>query len=108
MFKKELLAIEKDNNYEAHADFDARLHDYFIQASGNKRLISVLNQMLRLLQRFRTLGFRDAVLKKSAIDDHLKLIDALCMRDWEASIKILEEHLEDSKRNAISHIVSNT
>lgn len=108
MLKKELLEIEKDNNYEAHADFDARLHDYFIQASGNKRLISVLNQMLRLLQRFRTLGFRDAGLKKSAISDHLKLIDALCMRDWNASIKILEEHLEESKRNAISHIVNST
>ena len=108
ILKKKLLEIEKDDNFEVHANFDARLHDYFIQASGNKRLISVLGQMLRLLQRFRSLGFRNATLKQTAISDHFKLIDALCMRDEEAAIQVLKEHLEESKRYAISHIVKNT
>ena len=106
--RKELQEIENETDYRIHAEFDAKFHNYFIDASANKRLIGVLGQMMRLIRRFRNIGFKDPVLRKSAYNYHFDLINALCVRDSNAAVTILTEHLDESKIHSISHLIMNT
>jgi DNA-binding GntR family transcriptional regulator len=103
--RSKLNEISRTSDQKQHEEVDAQIHNYFIQASGKKRLISILNQMFRLIQRFRELGFEDQDLRKSAYEAHLALIDAICLRDVNKATEILADHIETSKSNAVSLIV---
>ena len=97
--------ISRTSDAKLHEEIDAQVHNYFIQASGKRRLIAILDQMFRLIQRFRELGFEDSDLRASASEAHLALIDAICMRDVNKASEILADHIEMSKNNAVSLIV---
>jgi len=97
--------ISRTSDPKQHEEIDAQVHNYFIQASGKRRLISILDQMFRLIQRFRELGFEDPGLRVSAADAHLALIDAICLRDVDKAAEILADHIEMSKNNAVTLIV---
>ena len=97
--------ISRIDNPKLHEEIDAQIHNYFIQASGKRRLISILGQMFRLIQRFRELGFKDPGLRQSAAEAHLALIDAICLRDVGKATEILSDHIEQSKLHAVSYIV---
>jgi len=89
-----------------HAEMDANLHRYIIEASGKRRLISMLHQLYRLSQRFRELGFRDEKIIKIATEEHIKIIDALCIRDVEKTKELLKTHLQNSKTRLISKLIT--
>jgi DNA-binding GntR family transcriptional regulator len=97
--------ISRTSDPKLHEGIDAQVHNYFIQASGKRRLISILDQMFRLIQRFRELGFEDPDLRESAAEAHLALIDAICLRDVDKASVILADHIDVSKNNAVTLIV---
>jgi DNA-binding GntR family transcriptional regulator len=97
--------ISQTSDPRQHEEIDAQVHNYFIQASGKRRLISILGQMFRLIQRFRELGFEDPGLRQSAAEAHIALIDAICLRDVDKAAEILADHIDQSKIQAVSLIV---
>jgi len=103
--RAKLNETSRIGDQKVHEEVDAQVHNYFIQASGKRRLISILDQMFRLIQRFRELGFEDQDVRKSAYEAHLALIDAICLRDVNKAAEILADHIEQSKNNAVSLIV---
>jgi DNA-binding GntR family transcriptional regulator len=103
--RAKLQEVSRIKDEKVHEEIDAQVHNYFIQASGKRRLVSILNQMFRLIQRFRELGFKDPDLRESAYEAHLALIDAICLRDVNKATEILSEHIEQSKLHAVSYIV---
>lgn len=103
--RAKLKEIARLPDEKAHEEIDAQVHGYFIEASGKRRLISILNQMFRLIQRFRAIGFKDPEVRQTAYEAHLALIDAICLRDVDKAAEILADHIEQSKINAVSYIV---
>lgn len=108
-----LKEIRKDIQKSAETDdvavlmqADEKLHNYFISASGKRRLIAILDQMYRLIHHFRELGFKIKQIRDNAVKVHLAIIDALSMRDIASAEHILDEHLSEGKRTAISHIIN--
>jgi len=102
--KKELLENIEIEEVEKLADMDARFHSYIIDSSGKKRLISMLNQLFRLLQKFRSLGYLKKDTKEQAIMEHIEIIDALCMRDTANAKVLMKKHIENSKIIALSQL----
>jgi DNA-binding GntR family transcriptional regulator len=100
-----LVEVSRSADYHAHQAIDAELHNTIIEASRKKRLIKILQQMFRLIQQFRELGFKDPAVRELASRTHLDLLDSLSVRDLPEAEKILLNHLEVSKKNAISLIV---
>lgn len=88
-----------------HAELDARLHGYIIAASQRRRIISMLNSLLHLMQTFRELGFRDSQVQNSTIDEHLELIDALSVRDTAQAKEVLSRHITNSKNRILQKVV---
>ena len=99
--RAEIQNLQNSDDYVAHERVDAKLHGYFIQASGKMRLIRMLDQLYRLIQGFRDLGFKNPKTRERAVKAHLALIDALILRDIDEAVRVLEDHIEESKNNAI-------
>lgn len=100
-----LLEASRSTDFHAHQAIDAELHNALIAASRKKRLTRILQQMFRLIQQFRKMGFRDLALQETTFRAHLGLVDALAVRDLTEAERILPNHIEVSKKNAISLIV---
>ena len=92
------------NDYLRHAEVDAIFHDYIIKSGKRRYLTSMLEQMLRLIQRFRELGFKDKNVRKNTIKEHLDIIDELYVRDIASAKKILSEHIQHSKTRALAQL----
>ena len=92
---------------EEIAEADKNIHSYLITASGKPRLVKMLDQVMRLMQRFLYIGFTDTSGndRKLAIEEHLELIGALMHRDQARAAEILENHIDRSKKLAISFLV---
>jgi DNA-binding GntR family transcriptional regulator len=105
VIRAEVNRISESEDALEHERVDAKLHDYLIDASNKKRLIAILKQLFRLIQRFRQLGFKDRNVRAQATQDHLELIDALVFRDRETAERMLEKHIERSKMDAIASIM---
>jgi DNA-binding GntR family transcriptional regulator len=103
--RHEIGRISESDDYVEFARVDAKLHNYVIESSNKKRLLAILTQLFRLIQRFRQLGFKDAKVRTQATIDHLALIDALVFRDLQKASEVLEKHIEYSKVNAIAVIM---
>ena len=102
--KAAMLQSQQNNNLKELIDLDADLHSYILHSTGKKRLIQMLNQLFRLLQRFRSLGYSEKELKENAIREHVEIIDALCTRDTEKAKALMKTHIENSKINALLHL----
>jgi len=102
--KAAMLQSQQNNNLKELIDLDADLHSYILHSTGKKRLIQMLNQLFRLLQRFRSLGYSEKELKENAIREHIEIIDALCTRETEKAKALMKTHIENSKINALVHL----
>ena len=102
--KKDLLESLQSEDVELLTELDARLHSYIIDSSRKKRLINMLNQLFRLLQKFRSLGYLEKGTKEQAITEHIEIIDALCMRDTGNAKALMKKHIENSKIIALSQL----
>jgi len=104
--REEIQRAEKENDLQAHIEIDARLHRYVVESTGRRYLLHVFDEMGRLMQRFRHLGFRDDAVLQRATAEHAGFIDALLVRDTAAARGILEAHIRNSKLSALSHLHS--
>ncbi len=103
--RKKIEEVVKTRDAMGHAEVDAELHTYLVENCGRRRLINMVNQLYHLIQTFRELGFRDDEVRLSTCDEHLNLIDAICVRDTERAVEILEEHLQNSKVRIMQKVV---
>lgn len=99
--REEIQNLQNNEDYQAHERVDSKLHNYFIQGSKKMRLIRMLDQLYRLMRRFRELGYRNPRTREMASKAHLALVDALILRDIDKAVQVLKDHIEESKNNAI-------
>lgn len=102
--KKEIIENFNSEDVELLTEMDVRLHSYIIESAGKKRLISMLNQLFRLLQKFRNLGFAKKELKEPTLKEHIQIIDALSMRNTDQAKDLMRIHIENSKIRALSQL----
>jgi len=104
---KERILANTNSDLQTLVELDAELHTYIIYSTGKKRLISILDQVFRLIQMFRNMGLADEDSKKSALSDHIKIINALCRRDFADAKELMKKHIDNSKIIALSHLFKN-
>ena len=100
--KMEHLENLESDDAEFLAELDAKLHSIIIEATSKHRLKNMMNQLFRLLQEFRSLGFKNKKTKEKMIYEHIEIIDALIMRDTNSAKELMKKHIENSKIIALS------
>ena len=102
--KNEIIENRKNEDIQLQTELDAKFHSLIVNSTNKKRLINMLRQLFRLIQNFRGLGFRDKDTKESAIDEHLKILDAIVRRDISEAKELMKKHIENSKIIALNQL----
>jgi DNA-binding GntR family transcriptional regulator len=100
-----ILGLKENMSFQEHARVDGYFHSYLIQSSGRRRLIRMLDQLYRLTQTFRELSLKQQFSKDVTIQEHIELIDALCIRDIEKASELLTRHIENSKIRVLTLVI---
>jgi DNA-binding GntR family transcriptional regulator len=102
--KRSLLENINNTNIESFAEIDSRIHSYIIDSSKKIRLINMLKQLYRLIDKFRSLGYQEDEIRLQATNEHIEIIDALCIRDMANAKALLKKHIENSKMLALGQL----
>jgi GntR family transcriptional regulator, rspAB operon transcriptional repressor len=102
-----IVECSRSDDIVRHTETDLALHTYFIEASQRRRIIATLKQQVDLLRYFREKGFSRPSEREITVEEHLRFIDALCVRDTKTAMGILEQHIENAKMRSLSNLVKN-
>ena len=83
---------------------DLELHRFIVSQSGNRRLITYLENVSLLPQSLRLAGYGDEAHAREAGQEHLTIVRALLRRDSQLAERLLAKHIESGKRKMLELI----
>lgn len=93
----------KDTRAIAQADVD--FHDIIIQATGNDRLISLVNNLSQQMYRYRFEYIKDASQHSRIMEEHRALLESICSRNKETAAKAAQVHIDNQQASILKGII---
>ncbi len=93
-FQKEV----KDDDLVSIIRFDIEFHCLIAQATRNKDVVMVMNTIAKYSFEGWKAALRTLGRSRDAVEEHLKIIDALFRKDSDKARKAMRDHLEESVR----------
>jgi GntR family transcriptional regulator, transcriptional repressor for pyruvate dehydrogenase complex len=95
---KKMKLIVKDGDISEYHKEDVRFHLLLAESSGNKIVFHILNLIQDILHKQvkKTLYSRNAC--EISVEKHIKLIDAIKMKNLKDAKAIIEAHLKDAQK----------
>lgn len=90
---------------EQHAEIDVALHGFLFAHCRNRRLVTYLENISQLIHSLRLLGYELEDVVRLTGEQHLALVQACIRRDLPAAERLLAEHIDSSKRNALEMLL---
>lgn len=86
-------AVKREDLTElAQADVD--FHDLIYKATGNERLVQLLNNIREQMYRYRVEYLKDEEIRGSLVREHDTLLEKLRKRDLEGAKQVTQSHIE--------------
>ena len=96
-------AIESDDN-AAIADSDVDFHDVIFVATGNARLIQIINNLREQMYRYRLEYVKDTEYHTVLLNEHRELAKAMVEGRKEDARKIMKRHIDNQEMTVIRNI----
>lgn len=91
-------------DYKLVAEKDVAFHDEIFKASGNEKLIHIINNLRDQIYRFRVEYLRSKKYRKSIAEEHQELLKALEEKDAELASEIANKHIENQEKAVVQLI----
>lgn len=88
------------------AKADVELHDIIVQATGNQRLIQLINNLSEQMYRYRFEYIKDISQHQRLIDEHRMIYESIVKKDREAASQAAHVHIDNQKKAIITQIRS--
>ncbi len=98
----EVAVKTKDTKKIAQAD--VALHDIIVKATGNERLISLINNLSEQMYRYRFEYIKDFTQHEKLVEEHRTIYEAIVKKDKEAAAKAAGVHIDNQKKAIIGQI----
>lgn len=98
----ELSVKTKDTKKIARAD--VALHDIIVRATGNQRLIQLVNNLSEQMYRYRFEYIKDASAHEKLVEEHGIIYKSLLEKDKETARRATRLHIENQKNAIINQI----
>ena len=86
-------AVKREDLTElAQADVD--FHDLIYKATGNERLVQLLNNIREQMYRYRVEYLKDEEIRGSLVQEHDTLLEKLSQRDLEGAKQVTQSNIE--------------
>ncbi len=86
-------AAVKSGDVLTMADADIKFHDIIYKATGNRRLIQIINNLREQIYRYRLEHIKNESTRRSLIDEHNEILEKIVNRDVEAARNSIREHI---------------
>lgn len=86
------------------AETDVEFHEIIYEATGNKRLIQILNNLREQMYRYRVEYLKDYNRHGILADEHEEIVDALCGREKERACRAIVSHIDNQELSIIYSI----
>ncbi len=96
----------KTRDIKQIARADVELHDIIVQATGNQRLIQLINNLSEQMYRYRFEYIKDISQHQRLIDEHRMIYEAIVKNDKEAASQAAHVHIDNQKKAIIAQIRS--
>lgn len=96
------VAATKDIRKCAQAD--VHFHDIIVKATGNKRLVQLINNLSEQMYRYRFEYLKDVSRYDTLIEEHKQICEAIKNRDKEAAKAAAELHIDNQAKAIINQI----
>lgn len=95
-----------EKNTAELAKADVRFHDILMEATGNMRLKSLVNNLAEQMYRYRFVYLMDESKHGNLIDEHRAIYDAVAKRDKAVAAKAARVHIDNQEEAILNHIRS--
>lgn len=92
----------KDTKLIARADVN--LHDIIVAATGNQRLVQLVNNLAEQMYRYRFEYIKDINQYQTLIEEHRDIYDSLASRDKERASKAVKRHIDNQKKSIMEQL----
>lgn len=86
------------------AQADVELHDIILQATGNQRLIQLVNNLSEQMYRYRFEYIKDFSQHERLVEEHRIIYESLVGRDKERACEAAKVHIDNQKKAIIQQI----
>jgi DNA-binding GntR family transcriptional regulator len=104
-FEQRLAVLLRDRGgprrHQRQAELDVELHRFIVSHSGNRRLITYLENVSLLPLSLRLAGYKDDKHASEVGQEHLMLVRALLRRDSQLAEELMARHIENGKRKML-------
>ncbi len=97
------VAVRKDDLTEI-AEADVHFHDLLYSATGNTRLVQLLNNLREQMYRYRVEYLKGQSIRDSLIKEHNELCEKLKARDQAGAEEIMESHIERQEKAILASL----
>ncbi len=86
------------------AKADVEFHDIIVQATGNQRLIQLINNLSEQMYRYRFEYIKDENRHDNLISEHRMIYEGIVNRDKEKAAQAAKLHIDNQERSIIRQI----
>ena len=86
------------------AEADVAFHEIIYMATGNKRLIQMINNLREQMYRYRLEYIKDKSTHARLVEEHNKIIDSMKKNDITAAKAAIKLHVENQEENILKSI----
>lgn len=86
------------------AKADVALHDIIAVATGNQRLIQLINNLAEQMYRYRFEYIKDASQHERIIQEHRIIYESIVKKDKEAASEMAKTHIDNQEKAVIARI----
>lgn len=100
----EFARVVKNNNTKDITEADVRFHDIINKATGNDRLIQLVNNLAEQMYRYRLEYIKDAAYHNRLVAEHEEIYSAIMDGDEERAAKAVVLHIDNQEETIIKHL----
>ncbi len=105
--KKACISFEqavKTKDAKRIAQADVALHDIIVQATGNQRLIQLINNLSEQMYRYRFEYIKDFTQHERLVEEHRIIYESIVQKDKETASAAAKMHIDNQKKAIIRQI----
>lgn len=94
----------KDGDVQRIAQADVALHDIIVRATGNQRLIQLVNNLSEQMFRYRFEYIKDGAQHQTLIEEHRIIYQSIVGKDRETAAAAAKTHIDNQKKAIMRRI----
>lgn len=101
---EEFRKVLEGNDLVAYVHADMKFHEIIYDATNNRRLLQILNNLREQIYRYRMEYLKDRKTHQTLLDEHDEIIFALKKHDKESAGKAIHLHIDNQKKSIMSSL----